>query len=219
MPTTKNVFMKLYSEFSERVAAYSTQQGYILSKEPRTSNIVYVEGCNIDGKPNRDEANHWNDRRTVLQWDGSGWYFALNARATTEPGDFYTKNPLNKAGAFRIAFGQYFAWQFGFHHGIQPALVQVAPITGHRDIDKNGKRSPKDPVETGMFNINQHTTSKGKPPVLIGKHSAGCLVGHEYQLHLLFLELVGQDERYLDNKKDYVFGSIILPGDKLFNLK
>ncbi|MDZ8140831.1 MAG: hypothetical protein RM049_37020 [Nostoc sp. DedQUE04] len=41
----------------------------------------------------------------------------MSAEASTEPGKYYTENPMNSNGAFRIAFGNYQdAWKIGKHH-------------------------------------------------------------------------------------------------------
>lgn len=205
--------MQQQREFAERIAAYMQHMGYRVSKDPGTVNTVYIEGCNLDGTPNQDLPNRWNDLRVLLDWN-NGWDLRLNVNATTEPGAYYTQNPLNKWGAARIAFGQYAAWQFGYHQGTQPALVQVKQVKVHRDINKDGKRSPNDPIEWALIGLNQHTTRKGSPPELVGKYSAGCLVGRLYSAHETFLGIQRTDVRYLDAPKDYLFEAAILAGDK-----
>lgn len=202
-------------QFAEMCAAYMLSKGYLLSRDPGTSNIAYVEGVEYDGSLNRDLPNYFNDRRLILYYK-DGWRFSHNAQATTEPGTFYTQNPLNKEGCARIAFGQYVAWQHGIHNGSQIALVQVAPIEIHRDLNRDGKRSPSDPRQWGIFHINQHTTNHSGPaPLTIGKWSAGCLVGRRRQEHLIFLDLLRQDIRFKDSPKDFVYPTTIMPGDKL----
>lgn len=202
--------------FAEMCAAFMLSRGYLLSRDPDTTNIVYVEGVEYDGTPNKDEPNLFNDRRLVMYYK-DGWRFSHNAQATTEPGTYYTMNPLNPQGCARIAFGQYVAWQHGIHNGSQIALVQVADIEVHRDLNKDGKRSANDPREWGMFNINQHTTNfSGAPPTTIGKWSAGCLVGRRRQEHLIYLDILRRDQRFLDDQKNFIYPTTIMPGDKLF---
>lgn len=179
-------------------------------------NIVYAEGSNQDLTPNADTPNRWNDRRMIIQRYGGAWHIVFNTDATTEPGKFYTNNPMNPLGAARIAFGQYEAWQFGLHQGVQPALVQVLPVKVHRDMNKDGKRSPTDPIEIGIFGINQHTTKAGVTPAFVDRYSAGCLVGLNVPLHTKFLSLLKQEYRYKKNKK-YIFETAILDGSKLYN--
>lgn len=201
-------------KLAKRLLRYMGQQGYWIARSPNMYNIVYVEGMNEDGSLNEDRFNEWNDRRMVIQI-GPGGVPALlvNDQATTEPGLFYTKNPLNPQGAARIAFGQYKAWVDGLHQGWQPALVQRENLKVHRDLNQDGKRSANDPIDIGKtFGINQHSTSPNKTPDLVGPYSAGCLVGRRYSWHQAFLRTVKKDVRYQMNK-GYLFMSTVIAGD------
>lgn len=147
-------------------------------------NIAYLEDADADNwMPHQNpKLNVWDDVRIVFTDDGE---VLLSCVATTEPGDYYTFKPMNKAGAARIAFGQYLdAWVLGYHFK-QYALVQVGNISVHRDLNKDGKRT-SDKVYSGLFGVNQHTTGNSatsSPPALIGKWSAGCLVGKNPATH------------------------------------
>ena len=55
------------------------------------------------------------------------------------------------------------------------ALVQVAEVTVHRDLNKDFKRT-NDKTDTGLFGINQHW-GYDAPKDDLGNTSAGCLVG------------------------------------------
>ncbi|MGL5926710.1 MAG: peptidoglycan-binding protein, partial [Chroococcidiopsis sp.] len=148
--------------------------------------------------------NYFNDLRLVVS--NTGEIVGCWA-ATTEPGRYYTQNPMNPKGAARIAFGNYVdAWAIGRHH-TQDALVQVGNITVHRDLNKDGMRTG-DKLDTGSsFGINQHTTSNN--PLEIGKWSAGCLVTPSPTSHAKFMQLMR------DSGRKY-FDTTIIPGDKLF---
>lgn len=193
-----------YANFAKKISDYMVNRGYKLFTNPGELNIIYVEGVNADGTPNADRMNEWNDRRLVLNHNLE---IVGNWAATTEPGWKYTVKPLNPKGAFRIAFGQYKAWKVGTHKDHE-ALVQVAPVKGHRDRDKNGFRTG-DPVVTGTFGINQHW---GGDALKVDAWSAGCLVGQTRVGHRQFLKLVKSDIRY---QPDYIFWTTVLPGDKL----
>ncbi|MBD2771163.1 hypothetical protein [Iningainema tapete] len=161
----------------------------------RAYNIVYIEGVDPDTFAlNDDKIDYWNDVRCVIRDDGE---ILLCNQATTEPGIWYTKFPMNPGGAARIAFGQYLdAWTFGNHKG-QYAIVQCGDVKVHRDFNKDGFRTG-DRIDTGnWFGINQHTTSYA--PETVGKWSAGCLVGRYPQSHAKFMRLC-QDSgrRYFD---------------------
>ncbi len=204
------------TRLAKRALRYMRRKGYFIARSPLSYNIVYVEGMNSDGSLNADRFNEWNDRRMVIRIaQGGRPEMLVNDQSTTEPGDYYTRRPLHRNGAARIAFGQYKAWVDGLHQGWQPALVQRENLRVHRDFNKDGKRSMSDPVDIGKtFGVNQHSTSPRRTPELIGPYSAGCLVGRRYQWHLAFLRTVRRDFRYRMNK-GYLFVTAILPGDDL----
>jgi len=204
------------TKLAKRILRYMRKKDYWIALHPDTLNIVYVEGVNQHGEPNADRANEWNDRRLVIQiLPGGQPRVLVNDQATTEPGRFYTSNPLNSLGAARIAFGQYKAWINGKHKDKQPALVQVGNIRLHRDLDQNGIRSQADPIVVGNdFGINQHSTESGRVPAFVDKYSAGCLVGRRYRWHLSFMQTVRRDIRYLMHK-DYRFMTTVINGEDM----
>ena len=158
---------------------------YMRSKNYRVLalNIVYLEDVNTDTwQPVKGEIDKWDDARCIVRNDGE---VLLSCEATTEPGKYYTSNPLNDNGAFRIAFGNYQdCWEVGHHHS-QLALVQCGVIKGYRDLNKDGLRTGDKIYEGDDFGVNQHTTANepGSSPDLVGKWSAGCLVGRYSSTH------------------------------------
>lgn len=180
-------------------------------------NIIYIEGMNANGTLNSDAPNQFNDRRLVLQTVGGIPQIIGNWEATTEPGSHYTYSPMNSGGAARIKFGQYTSWRVGMHgtRDRHEALVQVAPVSVHRDFNKDFIRS-RDRIDSGLFGINQHW-GYDLPFNNIATASAGCLVGRTRGGHREFMNLVKQDVRY---KKDpsFIFTTTIIPGDELVRL-
>jgi hypothetical protein len=198
-------------DVQKKILDYCFSKDYKFSRDPNTKNIIYIEGMNTDGSLNNDDPNEFNDLRSI-------WDHRLNClqvwTATTEPGRRYTVDPMNPKGAARIKFGQYTAWSVGMHGTKQrhQALVQVAPITVCRDLNKDFVRTG-DKEETGLFGVNQHW-GYDLPKNNIQLASAGCLVGRTTDGHQQFMGYILNDERYLDYSK-YVFSTIIIPGDKL----
>jgi hypothetical protein len=183
-------------------------QGFWLSRHPDCINILYVEGMDIDGTPNDDAPNVFNDVRVVLRITRSGspqiegvW------EATTEPGEFYTR--VKKLDPYK-------AWTVGTHMSGRPsaheALVQVANITVHRDLNEDFRRE-NDQTFTGVFGINQHC-GYDLPKGDIGRASAGCLVGRTKGGHREFMNLVKADARYQANN-GYRFMTGVLAGSEL----
>jgi hypothetical protein len=176
-------------------------------------NIVYLEGATIAAKDfvaNNDELDMWNDLRIIFRFTekGSEHY---SWRATTEPGRYYTNNPMSPRGAARIAFGQQRCWVEGYHLKKQIALVQNSSVLLYRDLDKNGLRT-NDAVELcNKCGINHHTTESEVLPS-IGRWSAGCLVGESKTGHNKFMTLIRKDYR---NHAGYEFLATVLDASKI----
>ena len=200
---------------------YLRHKRYTVDTQPGHLNIVYIEGLNPDGTLNTDAIDGWNDLRLVIDHDSDGQPICrLCHVATTEPGKAptFSATAQKRGGVARIAFGQYKAWRVGFHkqskHGKNhPALVQAAPVSVHRDANRNGIRDGRDNVHVGRFGINQHSTQPGYRGNSVGFFSEGCLVGYLWEEHVNgFMPLVKADARYLADP-DYLFVTTIIAGD------
>ena len=200
----------LDNAFASRIIRYMMNKQYRICDGFRERNIIFLEGINTDGVPNSDRLDRWNDVACVISFDKGKPYFAQKpCTATTEPGRYYTDRPMNKKGAFRIAFGQYAAWKYGRHGSDwHEALVQCGDITGHRDLNKDGIRTG-DKTDTGSdFYVNIHGSyTYGN----VGVSSAGCLVREHRRDHEQFMYLVKSDPRYL-RSPSHVFDATIING-------
>ncbi|MFN6560969.1 MAG: peptidoglycan-binding domain-containing protein [Nostoc sp. ChiSLP01] len=206
--------LKLGNDVASKIIKYMQAKNYQISTNPKEYNIVYLEGVNEDWTLNKDTPNQFNDRRIVIEVVDGVPKIVNHWQATTEPGSRYTYNPMNPGGAARIKFGQYKAWSVGIHGNSEPheALIQVAPITVHRDFNKDFQRVG-DKVDTGLFLVNQHY-GYDAPVNDIKNASAGCLVGRRREGHREFMSIIKQDRRYVANK-NYVFYTTVIPGDDL----
>lgn len=207
------------NDLAARLIKYMAEMNYRISVGDRKYNIVYVEGIDANGSLNNDAPNHFNDRRIVIEIPESDLIPIIkgNWEATTEPGTYFTLNPMGRAieyGAARIAFGQYKAWSVGTHYGSgadpHEALVQKTPISVYRDKNRDMVRTG-DFLDTGDFEINQHW-GYDLPRTNIGMAGAGCLVGRSRKEHKDFMALIKQDKRYQRNEV-YLFLTTIIPGD------
>lgn len=201
-------------DIAKLLVDYMENKGYTVDRQSQQMNIIYIEGMNLNGTLNDDRPNAFNDLRLVLEFVGGKPSIIEAWDATTEPGNWYTKKPMNALGAARIAFGQYKAWKVGFHGNSDPheALVQCAPVKVHRDFNKDFIRK-NDKVFSGVFGINQHW-GYDLPLFDVNKASAGCLVGRTRQGHREFMMLVKSDRRYQDDRQ-HVFRTTIIAGDDL----
>lgn len=198
--------------FLDKIIVWMRIHDCFIARGKDRYNIVYVEGVDHNGNVNNDQQNVWNDRRIVFSIpDLENPILNGNWLATTEPGAYYTYNPMNPQGAFRIKFGQYKAWKVGKHGKSQyTALVQCADVEGYRDKNKDFKRT-NDKLVKGLFHINQH---HGWDMNLVGMNSAGCLVGQSIEDHKVFMKLCLSDIRYKLNNS-YIYYTTIIPGDEL----
>ncbi|MFN6568848.1 peptidoglycan-binding protein [Dendronalium sp. ChiSLP03b] len=206
--------LKLGNDIASRILKYMLAQDYQVFTGSKEYNIVYLEGIDGDWTLNSDTPNGFNDRRIVIEVVNGVPKIVDHWQATTEPGKYYTFNPMNAAGAARIKFGQYKAWAVGMHGNAErhEALVQVAPITVHRDFNKDFQRTG-DKLDTGLFLVNQHW-GYDAPSNDIKNASAGCLVGRMRQGHREFMAIIKQDRRYVANN-NYVFYTTVIAGDDL----
>jgi peptidoglycan hydrolase-like protein with peptidoglycan-binding domain len=209
------------NDLATKVIKYMQQENYRVSTGDKRFNIVYIEGMSGDGELNDDRPNEFNDCRMVIEIpSASRRPRVVNSwQATTEPGYYYTNNPISayarRMGAARIAFGQYKAWQVGTHGNAEPheALIQCANVSVYRDRNRDMMRTG-DFLDTGSgFGINQHY-GYDYPRNNIGMASAGCLVGRMRQGHREFMSIVKSDARYQSNSS-YIFETTIIAGDQL----
>ncbi len=200
----------------DKVVRFMRQNDYFICRHPACCNIVYIEGMDIHGVPNADRPNEFNDLRLVFRLSEAGLPEIQAWEATTEPGNFWTQSPMNPAGAARIAFRQFKSWAVGKHLANKAsgheALVQVKPVTVHRDFNKDHTRRG-DTLDRGIFGINQHW-GYDAPVNDVQDTSAGCLVGRTKEGHRAFMALVKTDARYQASKA-YRFVTAIIPADQL----
>jgi hypothetical protein len=209
------------NSLASRIVQAMQSQGQWICRYPECINIVYVEGMDLDGTPNSDTPNEFNDLRLALRVNRAGNPDIMDAwEATTEPGKYYTLiEKLDPRGAARIAFGQYKSWSVGIHMASRPsaheALVQTAPIRVHRDLNADFERTG-DAVFEGLFGINQHY-GFDMPKSDIGRASAGCLVGRKKSEHRVFMSLCKKDPRYVANHS-YRFMTTVLAAQHIASL-
>jgi hypothetical protein len=150
--------------------------------------------------PNRfDDEIHVFFRNNTSQW--IHYIFP----ATTDPGTYWLKNPMNAQGTAILMQGQYKeAYQIGLHRGKYYALVQRKPITVLRDYDRNavldfwnGK------PDTGMFGVNIHRASINGTTKTVDNYSAGCQVFANINDFNLFMSLCEKHKQLYSNSFTY----------------
>lgn len=202
------------------IADYMRSKGWQVFDAAGHLNIVYVEGVNHDLTPNDDRPDQFNDRRLIIDASAGRPEIIFNVAATTEPGiaSTHTSQARRLKGVARIAFGQYTAWRQGFHKGdpAHPALVQAVHgiIKVHRDMNEDYRRTG-DKIHTNVSGLNQHATRPDRIVRSVGHFSAGCLVGHLWSDHEVFIDITKSDKRYIADPR-FLYTTTIIAGDDLY---
>lgn len=182
------------------ILAYCTEaHGTILATKQGETNIIYVEGMNLDFTLNNDAPNKFNDLRLVFVNDADGDPILKGKwRATTEPGTTSTNSQQAAIlkGVARIEFGYWHqCWVIGTHKEKgHPALVQSGPIGVHRDLNRDGFRTGEKTVYN-VQGLNQHGPAWSFIGDEVNNNSAGCLVGIRRMEHEAFMRMVCNDPR------------------------
>lgn len=214
---------------AQAIRAYCLHRGYPWESAPGHLNIVYIEGLNLDFSPNPDRFDEWNDLRIIVDHDPVTLapYLRFAQVATTEPGRASTvsESARKLGGVARIGFRHYAGkWVQGYHNYSRtrdrhPALVQKKgePVMVHRDFNRDGVRTG-DPVSPA-YGINHHGVLPGAgTPKKVGKHSAGYLVGLDWEQHLEFISITKTDPRYLKNPK-FAYSATFIAGDDFLKFR
>jgi hypothetical protein len=127
-------------------------------------------------------------------------------KATTDPGSFYLKSPLNEKGTAVLVPGYYKETHaLDLHNGKYKAICQrLGPVVVYRDNDKDEEAEETIVRETGFFGINIHRAHRFSIMDKVDKFSAGCQV---IQSPEDFTFLIGCAERHANtwgNKFSYI---------------
>jgi hypothetical protein len=171
---------------------------YALYTRPYELNIVGMRGNSTE--PNKfDDEIHVFYKTSPLKWN----YHVF--KATTDPGTFWLKNPMQKQGTAILAQGQYInTYQLGMHQGKYKALVQHKPVTVIRDYDRNAKLDfLNGTTTTGLYGINIHRANKTGTTRTVDKYSAGCQVFESAEAFQDFLKLCEHHRQLYGNQFTY----------------
>jgi hypothetical protein len=147
------------------------RKGYRFFTGRENINLWGVRSANLS-------ANSFNDWLGITYQfrDGGVWcHFAFPA--TTDPGAYWRKNPMNVHGTAVLKPSQYpGAYKVGVHKGYS-ALQQKRPVTVWRDRNRDAILDITGVDEhSGMFGINIHRATDTGTSVVVDKWSAGCQV-------------------------------------------
>ena len=158
---------------------------------------------NIIGVRTADNrADAFNDWVTVSYIFDRVWnFFAFPA--TTDPGLYYRKNPLNVKGTAVLVPGQYRkAHKVGKHKGYK-ALEQVGSVTVFRDRDLNDTIDTTGERDSGLHKINIHRANPDRGSTLVHKWSAGCQVLQDPDQFMFLMKLCDRSADKFSNAFTY----------------
>lgn len=195
------------AELVRRCMMVRLKNDWPIAKKAGEVNVDYIEGMDLDGSPNANRKNAFDDLHVLYGFKDGVPFLIAKYECTTAPGPRYTLKPINPSGAAIIDLGYQACWQPGLHRGAYQALVQTGGACRvWRDRAKTYKRGQG--MQTGWFGINRHHGGNASRTD-IGGHSAGCLVTRLVSHHEESMRIVKADPRYLANKK-FVFGTCVM---------
>lgn len=174
------------------------KNGYKINDRPYELNIVGIRSAIT--RPNRfDDEIHVFYKTSKLNWE----YHRF--KATTDPGTYWLKHPMNLYGTAILAEGQYRnAYRLGLHRGKYLALVQIGKVTVIRDFNRNNKLDFFSGVKgNGYYGINIHRASSTGTTKYVDKYSAGCQVFSNISDFNLFLTMCKKHRDLYGNKFTY----------------
>lgn len=181
-----------------RLKSILHSNGFVLYKQPYELNIVGLRSS-VTTANRFDDEIHVFYRTEGIKWN----YHVYNA--TTDPGTFWLKNPMQPQGTAILAQGQYVnAYRIGLHKGQYKALVQCKPVTVIRDYDRDAVLDWMNGVKmTGYFGIDIHRAAVSGITKTVDRYSAGCQVFADADNFYEFMDLCEKHRQLYGNHFTY----------------
>ncbi len=163
-------------------------------------------------RANENISNTFNDLVCVMYKKNGSWILR-KFDATTDPGLYYRKSPLNKNGTAILVPGRYpGGFKIGMHHGSYQALVQNKPLKLYRDNNKDATLDRTGKIYEEMAGINIHRASSTTTSKYVDKWSAGCQVLAGCQDFKDFMDIINKSSKTYGS----VFTYILFTEDQFF---
>lgn len=184
----------------EQIFDVLNKKEYLLFDRDNPYNLNIIGIRSVSSKP-----NSFDDQLICLYKDHKQEWQLRSYRATTDPGLYWLKNPLNVEGTAILVEGQYLkSYQLGLHRGQYQALVQVRPVKVMRDSNRDGKLDfDSKKIEVGLFGINIHRAMIKTLSFSVDKWSAGCQVFADYFQFSEFISLCRYSAELYGNQFTY----------------
>jgi len=170
-------------------------------------NVISVEAMDPDGRMNSNRPNAFDDIKMIV--NGAGKVIGGPWEATTQPGKFWTDNPMAPGGAFIIAKGPQAIWTPGDYHGRTVwRQAEDSTVMGFRDPNKTYKRIGL-AIKHGNIGIHHHH-GYNLPRGNISNAAAGCQVIRLTEGQQEFMDITLRNPEYLKNKKRFRMTATVL---------
>ena len=154
-------------------------------------------------RTNDNKANTFNDFIVVAYNKYAQWQLKIY-EATTDPGIYWRKHPMNRNGTAILVSGQHRGcYQLGMHQGKYQALVQSKKLPVYRDNNKDSIIDSDCPIDAGWHGINIHRASSKWQSKQVNKWSAGCQVFANPNNFDYFIELCKKSTRLYGSRITY----------------
>ena len=162
---------------------------------------------NIIGVRRDNQGSNTFDDFLLVMYREEEFMITLRWQATTDPGKYWLKNPMNPKGTAVLVPGQYRGtWQIGKHQNNYEALVQSKPVKVWRDNNKDdviNYNNITTLVDEGYFGINIHRSNPYTESYVVNKWSAGCQVFKKVEDFKAFMELCRDSAKIYGPKFTY----------------
>lgn len=164
------------ADYGERPKAFTGKhEGRAWETSPMLFNVIGIQGYMIKQGVVPNQPNVWNDVIALAWIDEGGQKQTKFFVASTDPGSYYFRNPVNSGGTAHLALGQY-RMEKGPHNG-HPAFIQGGNMLLWRANKGTKYLDINTPMEEGRYNwINNHAGFAWTPETLVEWSSAGCQV-------------------------------------------
>ncbi len=182
----------------QKIKAILRHKKFTLYTRPYELNIVGLRSKST--MPNRfDDELHVFYKVSALNWQ----YHIF--KATTDPGTFWLRQPMQAQGTAILAEGQYKdSYVLGLHRGKYLALVQHKPISIIRDYNRDAVLDFNNGTKTsGMYGINIHRANRVGKTKNVDKNSAGCQVFENASDFNFFIQLCQKHKSLYGNLFTY----------------
>jgi hypothetical protein len=186
----------------ENIKSYFAAKDYKFFDTPGKKLNINIIGVRRDNQG----SNTFDDFLLVMYRDEEKMV-SHRWQATTDPGKYWLKNPMNPKGTAVLVPGQYRGtWQLGKHQNNYEALVQAKPVKVWRDNNKDDiidYNNIATLVDKGYFGINIHRSNPYTESYVVNKWSAGCQVFKKVDDFKDFMELCRDSSKIYGSKFTY----------------